>query len=98
MHGERAGWLAPPHANLHRQQAAAQIEQEFPEVTAWFGPATRTWWAIVPLGTGWRLVEAVDPAELREAIRRRAIWPWPRGARLVRSPSTAQNMRRGMSA
>ena len=97
MHGEQAGRPAAPRAELDGQQASAQIEHDFPEVTAWFGTATRTWWAMVPIGTGWRLVEAVDPVELREAIRQRAIWPWPRSARLVQSPSTPQNMRRGIS-
>lgn len=94
MRGERAGRLVAPCAGLDGRRAAAQIEQEFPEVKAWFGMATRTWWAMVPIGAGWRLVEALSPAELREAIRKRAIWPWPQNAGLLRSPSTARGIRR----
>ncbi|GAA4077131.1 hypothetical protein [Actinomadura miaoliensis] len=56
----------------------ARIKQDFPDVQAWYGKATGTWWAMVPIGPRWRLVEAVDPMELQGAILNPAGWPWPR--------------------
>jgi hypothetical protein len=46
--------------------------------TVWYGSATGAWWAMVPLRSGMRLVEAVNPRELREAIVNPGAWPWPR--------------------
>ncbi|MDL4819299.1 hypothetical protein [Actinomadura opuntiae] len=57
---------------------AAQIEREFSGVWAWYGEATGSWWAMVRLGRGGRLVEARNPEELRNAIVRARGWPWPR--------------------
>ncbi|MEU6752703.1 hypothetical protein ABZ914_41350, partial [Spirillospora sp. NPDC046719] len=57
---------------------AAQIEREFSGVWAWYGEATGSWWAMVRLGRGERLVEALNPEELRKAIVHARGWPWPR--------------------
>ncbi|GAA2119619.1 hypothetical protein [Actinomadura napierensis] len=57
---------------------AAQIEREFSGVWAWYGEATGSWWAMVRLGDAARLVEALDPRELRDAIVHARGWPWPR--------------------
>ncbi|GLW65536.1 hypothetical protein Arub01_37800 [Actinomadura rubrobrunea] len=93
MTSERAGRVAQPVARVDARTAAAQIEREFPGVVAWFGRATRTWWAMVPIGSGWRLVEAIDPAELRQAILTRAMWPWPAHAVVATSPATGMSRR-----
>lgn len=66
-------WEAPP-----RRLAAARIEREFSGVWAWFGEATGSWWAMVRLPSGPRLVEAVSPEELRKAIVYARGWPWVR--------------------
>ncbi|GLZ12553.1 hypothetical protein Acsp04_27880 [Actinomadura sp. NBRC 104425] len=68
----------------------AGIRRDFPEIPAWYGKATGSWWAMVPIGARWRLVEAVDPAELRRAILNPAGWPWPRNWRTL--PETAPGM------
>lgn len=57
---------------------AAQIEREFPGVVAWYGTATGAWWAMVRVRQDVRLVEALSPGELREAIVNAWGWPWPR--------------------
>ena len=60
------------------RRPAAQIEREFAGVVAWYGQATGAWWAMVGVGRGARLVEAVSPDELRTAIMHARGWPWPR--------------------
>lgn len=50
----------------------------FPGVVAWYGKATRSWWAFVPVDGRGRLVEAINPTELRKAIVSASTWPWPR--------------------
>jgi hypothetical protein len=47
-------------------------------VVAWYGHATRAWWAMVPVRRDMRLVEALSPRELREAIVNAQGWPWPK--------------------
>lgn len=61
-----------------RQPIAAQIEQEFSGVVAWYGETTGAWWAMVRVRHDVRLVEALDPRELRNAIMNARGWPWPR--------------------
>ncbi|MQY02885.1 hypothetical protein [Actinomadura macrotermitis] len=51
------------------QAATAQGLQElFPGVRVWYGKATRSWWALVPLNAGPRLIEAPTPQRLRDSI------------------------------
>jgi hypothetical protein len=61
-----------------RAGAARGLSESFPGVVAWYGKATRSWWAMVPLGERGRLVEAINPVELRKAIVSANAWPWPR--------------------
>jgi hypothetical protein len=62
---------------LNGQPSCGAIQEQFPGVRAWYGQATGRWWALVPLRRGPRLVEALNPRELREAIEKAAGWPWP---------------------
>jgi len=54
----------------------SNLERRFPGVMVWHGRHTRTWWAYVPISGG-RLVEALDPNELAQAISHAGGWPWP---------------------
>jgi hypothetical protein len=93
---EAVGPVPPPDTEAIRQQ--------FPGVRAWYGQATGSWWALVPVRGGPRLVEALNPRELREAIENAAGWPWPTpahsrglGLQLVQdasTPPTAKGSRR----
>jgi hypothetical protein len=73
-------WVAAASMSpeMSPRPVAAQIEREFSGVVAWYGTATEAWWAMVRVGGGLRLVEAVSPSELREAIVNARGWPWPR--------------------
>jgi hypothetical protein len=67
----RTGWtVRGPDATLpdglDSRPVTDAIQLEFPGVLAWYGRATGSWWALVPLRRGPRLVEALDPSELRE--------------------------------
>lgn len=86
MTGEQV-WRVPPS---DEDWELTQIKRDFPEAVAWYGKRTGTWWAMVPVRDRWRLVEAMDPLELRGAIRRPASWPYPRNA--VALPSSAPGM------
>jgi hypothetical protein len=57
---------------------AREIQREFPGVRAWYGMATGSWWALVSVRGRARLVEAINPQELRKAITNARAWPWPR--------------------
>jgi hypothetical protein len=58
--------------------AASAVEEQFPGVKAWRGNFTGSWWALVPMRGTSRLVEAINPRELCEAISQAGAWPWPR--------------------
>ncbi|GLZ12389.1 hypothetical protein Acsp04_26240 [Actinomadura sp. NBRC 104425] len=73
----RAPRVVPPEG-VDAGPVVRAIQREYPGVLAWYGMATGSWWAFVPLGQGARLVEAIDPDELREALRNPRAWPWPR--------------------
>ncbi|MFB4308737.1 hypothetical protein [Actinomadura sp. GTD37] len=60
------------------RSVTAAIEREFSGVVAWYGHATGAWWAMVRVRRDVRLVEALSPRELREAIVNAQGWPWPR--------------------
>ncbi|GAA1565501.1 hypothetical protein GCM10009678_55680 [Actinomadura kijaniata] len=66
-------------------QRAAALEREFGHVlSAWYGQATGKWWALVRARRGLRLVEAVNPRELRDAVVQVDGWPWPPATRRPR--------------
>ncbi|MCO5994859.1 hypothetical protein [Actinoallomurus rhizosphaericola] len=44
------------------------ISQRFPGLIFWFGRSTRSWWAVVRVPAGWRLVEAADTDQLTRAV------------------------------
>lgn len=71
-----------------REPAACALEQEFPGVVVWHGTATGSWWALVHTGRIYRLVEALDPRELRDAIWNAHSWPWPPHPRDGAPPAT----------
>ncbi|RSN59571.1 hypothetical protein [Actinomadura sp. WAC 06369] len=52
------------------RRLCGELERQLPGVLAWYGRETGSWWAFVPLTSGDRLVEAVSPRDLREAIVR----------------------------
>ncbi len=62
----------------------AVLRGRFPGLVFWFGTRTRSWWAVVRVPAGWRLVEAVDADELTHAVLTAATWPYPPSGRPVR--------------
>lgn len=56
---------------------ATVLRRRFPGLVFWFGTCTRSWWAVVRVPAGWRLVEAVDDDELTRAVLAAAPWPYP---------------------
>ncbi|GAA4154851.1 hypothetical protein GCM10022416_54840 [Actinomadura keratinilytica] len=60
-HGE------PPEAEF-RAALIRGLQEQFPGVRVWYGEATGSWWAMVALRSGPRLLEAPTPQQLREAI------------------------------
>lgn len=53
------------------------LRRRFPGLVFWYGSCTRSWWAIVRVSQGWRLVEAMDGYELTQAVLTAATWPYP---------------------
>jgi hypothetical protein len=51
-----------------RAATARALQETFPGVRVWYGEATGSWWAMVPLRDGPRLLEAQTPQRLREEI------------------------------
>ncbi|MEV5828384.1 hypothetical protein AB0L25_22775 [Spirillospora sp. NPDC052242] len=51
-----------------RTATARGLQEQFPGVRVWYGEATGSWWAMVPLRDGPRLLEAETPQRLRDAI------------------------------
>lgn len=68
-----------PVAGFAGGDPAAVLARRFPGTVCWFGPPTGSWWAVVRVSCGWRLVEAVAPEELTRAIIEARTWPWPSG-------------------
>jgi hypothetical protein len=60
--------------------AVAILRHRFPGVPLWFGEATGSWWALLRVSWGWRLVEAADVEELTQAIIQAESWPRPSAA------------------
>ncbi|TDD40538.1 hypothetical protein E1287_00775 [Actinomadura sp. KC06] len=48
--------------------AIAELQGRFDGVVCWWGAYTYEWWAIVPGGTEWQIVNAEDPSGLARAI------------------------------
>jgi hypothetical protein len=71
MTGQRgaAGNEEPTPAQA-RAATARGLQGQFPGVRVWYGEATGSWWALVPMRDGPRLIEAPTPQEIREAILR----------------------------
>lgn len=73
----------PPHRAMRgpawtaAADSAAVLRRRFPGLVFWFGSRTRSWWALVRIPAGWRLVEAVDAEELTRAVLAAATWPYP---------------------
>ncbi|MFB4310987.1 hypothetical protein [Actinomadura sp. GTD37] len=66
-HGDAAGREEPTPAAM-RAATARGLQQQFPGVRVWYGVATGSWWAMVPLRSGPRLLEAPSPQQLRDEI------------------------------
>ncbi|WP_396450035.1 hypothetical protein [Actinomadura sp.] len=62
-----AGHDEPTPAAL-RAATARALQETFPGVRVWYGEATGSWWAMVLLRDGPRLVEAPSAERLREEI------------------------------
>lgn len=73
MHG---AWECPSD-RVDVRQACEELERDFPGSVVWYGEGTGSWWAMVRLRSGPRLVEAVSADELRQAIPQAPTWPWP---------------------
>jgi hypothetical protein len=73
---------APPNVEIDEtsdvRAVTDYLEGLRPGTTVWYGQSTKAWWAMVPLRRSARLVEAVNPGELRQAIANAGVWPWPR--------------------
>ena len=52
-----------------RAATARVMQEQFPGVRVWYGEATGSWWAMVPLRRRPRLVEAPSPQQLRDEIQ-----------------------------
>jgi hypothetical protein len=75
--------VAPLPAEIPR--IVAELSRRFPGVCAWWGEATREWWAMARDRSGRdRLVEADSPAELSRRLE--AILTTPRFAYAGRQP------------
>ncbi|MFD0851427.1 hypothetical protein ACFQ07_04315 [Actinomadura adrarensis] len=71
MTGQRgaAGPEEPTPAEA-RAAAVRSLQGQFPGVRVWYGNSTGSWWALVPLREGPRLIEATTPQEIRDTILR----------------------------
>ncbi|XRQ03572.1 hypothetical protein ACN3XK_44225 [Actinomadura welshii] len=57
-----------PAPEAVRAATARVLQEQFPGVRVWYGEATGSWWALVPLRSGPRLLEAPAPQQLRDEI------------------------------
>lgn len=58
-----------PHPNQPHAKTIADL-QDRSGVICWWGSCTEEWWALIPGGTRWRIVNAPDPEALIETIFR----------------------------
>ena len=69
--GEAVGQTRPTPPQPHPGQPYAATVADLQErsgVICWWGIHTKEWWALVPGGTRWRIVNAPDPETLLQAI------------------------------
>ncbi|MCP9954490.1 hypothetical protein [Actinomadura madurae] len=66
-HQGAAGQGEPTPAAM-RAATVRALQEQFPGVRVWYGEATGSWWAMVPLRDGPRLLEAPTPQQLRDDI------------------------------
>lgn len=67
---ETADGLRPaprPHPGQPHATTVADL-QERSGVICWYGTHTEEWWALIPGGTQWRIVNAPDPEALIQAV------------------------------
>ncbi|WP_433461721.1 hypothetical protein [Spirillospora sp. CA-128828] len=57
-----------PHPDQPRATTVAELQQRS-GVICWWGTHTEEWWALIPGGTQWKLVNAPDPDALTRAIQ-----------------------------
>jgi hypothetical protein len=57
-----------PTPEAMRAATVRTLQEQFPGVRVWYGEATGSWWAMVPLRGGPRLVESPSPQQLRDEI------------------------------
>ncbi|WP_433472144.1 hypothetical protein ACQPZP_25005 [Spirillospora sp. CA-142024] len=57
----------PPDSDPSRARTIAELHARF-GVICWWGTHTKEWWALIPGGTRWRLVNAPDPDALARII------------------------------
>lgn len=62
------------------------FRRRFPGLVFWYGSLTRSWWAMVRVPSGLRLVEAMDADELTQAVLTAATWPYPPAWRRALTP------------
>ncbi|MFG2248184.1 hypothetical protein [Spirillospora sp. NPDC048823] len=46
----------------------AKLQERFAGVICWWGLSTKEWWALIPGGTQWQIVNAADPDDLVQAV------------------------------
>lgn len=46
----------------------ARLQERFAGVICWWGVSTKEWWALIPGGTQWKIVNAPDPDDLIQAV------------------------------
>jgi hypothetical protein len=81
----RAGTSRPtPQRLVVNSDPVWVISRRFPGLVFWFGRYTRSWWALVRVPPGRRLVEATDTDQLTRAVLEARTWPWPRTAAGIR--------------
>lgn len=58
----------PPEPDPSLSATIAEVRRRFTGVVCWWGAYTGEWWALVPGGTRWRIVNARDPDKLIQAV------------------------------
>ncbi|WP_157610018.1 hypothetical protein [Spirillospora albida] len=64
----RAPGRYPPEPAPSLSVTIAEVRHRLPGVVCWWGASTGEWWALVPDGTRWRIINARDPDHLIQAV------------------------------